>query len=503
MRPDPVLRTSPRPGTDVVGGVLWSSLGVAAQAIGQFALLAILARLLTPTDFGVVGASLIIIGVARTFTEGLVGPAVTQRQELRAEHVRTAFALSVFTGVAAMLLIMAAAPAAAAWFRIPALGPVARGLSLVFLIQSLAVVPLSLLQRELRFRELARIEVASFIVGFAIVGVLLALLHAGVWALVGAHIGQNTVKAALLLSVRPHDRSLRVEGRAARELLSFGAGHTVAKALNHVALQGDYVIVGRWLSATALGVYGRAYELAATPAILLGTVLDHVLFPKMASFQDDIGRLRRSYLRAVSLTSTLMTPILVLAVVLAPEAVAVILGSGWEAVVTPLQVLACGLLWRTGYKLSDSLAKAAGAVVRRAWRQGVYAALVIVGALIGSRWGVTGVATAVMIAIFVNYLLMASLSLRIVALSWPTFVLAHVRGTLMAVVVGALAVVVSGTLRTHGAADVVVLLLAGGCAIGTLLLVAVTGPRWVLGDDLRWLLHRFSVLVRTAQEVHR
>jgi O-antigen/teichoic acid export membrane protein len=496
MRPDGTLSGSPRPGTDVVGGVLGSSLVVAAQAVGQFALLAILARLLTPADFGVVGASLIVTGIARTFTEGLVGPAVTQRQTLRAEHVRTAFALSVFTGVAAMLLIMASAPTFAAWFRIPALGPIARGLSLVFLIQSLAVVPLSLLQRELRFRELAKIEMASFLVGFAVVGVALALLHAGPWALVGAHVGQNAVKAALLLRLRPHERSLRVDRRAARDLLSFGGGHTVAKALNHVALQGDYVVVGRWLSAAALGVYGRAYELAATPAILLGTVLDYVLFPKMSSFQDDRSRLRRSYLVATSLSSTLMTPVLVLAVVLAPEVVAVVLGSGWEAVVVPLQVLACGLLWRTAYKLSDSLAKAAGAVAPRAWRQGVYAALVVSGALVGSRWGVTGVAIAVLIAILVNYLLMASLSLRIVALSWPDFARAHVRGVLMALTIGSVAVVISETLRGLGAADALVLLAAGGGALIPLLLLAVTGPRWVMGDDLRWLLARISVLVR-------
>jgi hypothetical protein len=128
---------------------------------------------------------------------------------------------------------------------------------------------------------------------------------------------------------------------------------------------------------------------------------------------------------------------------------------------------------------------------------------VVGGALIGARWGVTGVATAVLIAILINYLLMASLSLRIVGLSWPAFAGAHVRGALLGVAVGALAVAISTALRARDAADLVVLVITAGGTLTPILLVILKGPRWAMGDDLRWLLTRFVLLARGGSGARR
>lgn len=485
--------------TDVVRGLMWSAMGVTAQGVGQLALLALLARLLVPADFGVVSASLIVIGLTRMLTEGLVGPAVTQRRALSNEHIRTAFALSVISGTAAMLLVFASADGIADWFDMEDLAPIVRGLAIIFLLQGIAVVPLALLKRNFRFADLAKAELASFLVGFATVGAVLAFLGAGAWALVGAHIAASVVMTASLVRMHPHERSIKVDHRAARDLLSFGGHHTIARLFNQAALQGDYLIVGRYLDAAALGIYGRAYQLATVPGMLLGTVLDHVLFPKMASLQDDQARLRHDFLVATSLTSILVTPILVLMVILAPELVAVLLGAGWDAVVTPLRILALGLVWRTAYKLSDSLAKAAGEVASRAWRQGVYAALVVGGAFFGRHWGLAGVSAAVLGAIFVNYLLMASLSLRIVDLSWKRFLAAHARGLLLALAVGASSLAAAATLRAADAIAIVVLAGSVTTAAAVLLIAVRLMPGWVLGEDVRWLIHRVSNVVNEAR----
>jgi O-antigen/teichoic acid export membrane protein len=484
--------TTPRP--DVVPGLLWSSLGVAAQFGGQFALLAVLARLLTPADFGLVSASLILIGFMRMLTEGLIGPALTQRKELTGDHVATAFALSLLGGVTAMIVIAMGAPAVAAWFGMAELTPIVRGLSVIFVIQSFAVVPAALLQRHFRFADLAKVELGSF-GSFATVGVILALLGVGAWALVGAHLAQSASRVVLLLRRQPHERTLRVDRLAARDLVRFGSSHTVAGVFNAIALQGDYVIVGRWLSAAALGVYGRAYQLATSPGVLLGTVLDFVLFPRMASFQDDRERLSRNLLVATSLISTLLTPVLALAFVVAPEAIAILLGDGWTEVVVPFRILTLGLVWRTAYKLNDSLAKAAGAVGQRAWRQGVYAAAVVGGGVLGVQWGLAGVATAVLGAILVNYLSMAALSLRITGVGWGPFARAHVRGGILAVVTATVAGLAVAPLRGLGAGDAVVLV--AGCAAVLLpaLLGAALAPRWMFGDDVRWLFDRVRTVV--------
>jgi O-antigen/teichoic acid export membrane protein len=486
-------------GNDVVRGLMWSAMGVAAQGVGQLALLALLARLLVPADFGVVSASLIVIGLARMLTEGLVGPAVTQRRALSNEHIRTAFALSVISGTAAMLLVFVSAGGIADWFEMEDLAPIVRGLSVIFLLQGVAVVPLALLKRRFCFAELAKAELASFLLGFAAVGTALAFLGTGAWALVGAHVAANVVMAAVLVRMQPHARSIKVDRVAARELLAFGGHHTTARMFNQAALQGDYLVVGRYLDAAALGIYGRAYQLATVPGMLLGTVLDHVLFPKMASLQDDQPRLRHDFLVATSLTSILVTPILALMVILAPELVVVLLGAGWDEVVTPLRILALGLVWRTAYKLSDSLAKAAGEVASRAWRQGVYAALVVGGAFFARGWGLAGISAAVLIAIFVNYVLMVSLSLRIVDLSWKAFIVAHARGLILALVLGTSSLAVAATMRAADAMPFAVLAGAVTTPAGLVLIAVQWMPSWVLGEDVGWLIQRVTNVVNETR----
>jgi O-antigen/teichoic acid export membrane protein len=166
--------------------MLWSGVGTLAQAVGQFAVLAALARFVTPAEFGVVSAALIVIGLGRMVTEGFVGPALTQRPGLTDEQVRTGFALSLLTGIGCTVLLWLAAPAVAEFFRMPALVAVTRGLALMLVVQVFAVVPLALLQRELRFRAIGTAEALSFLLGFAPLGIGLAVAGAGVWSLVAA-----------------------------------------------------------------------------------------------------------------------------------------------------------------------------------------------------------------------------------------------------------------------------------------------------------------------------
>ncbi|RUT91395.1 lipopolysaccharide biosynthesis protein, partial [Mesorhizobium sp. USDA-HM6] len=122
--------------------------------------------------------------------------------------------------------------------------------------------------------------------------------------------------------------------------------------------------------------------------------------------------------------------------IVAPELVLVILGKGWQGAVAPLQILAFSMLFRTSYKLSDSVSRATGTVYARAWRQAVFTIGVFVGSLIGQLWGVEGVAFGVGAAFGINFFLMAQLSLRVTGMTWADFFLVHLPGLALACVVG-------------------------------------------------------------------
>jgi O-antigen/teichoic acid export membrane protein len=477
-------------------GLFWMSLGTGVQSFLQVTVLVILARLLTPVDFGVVAAAMVVIGFSSIFSQLGVGPAIVQRQVLETTHLRTAFTMSVSLGMLLMGVIWSSAYAISAFFRVDQLAPAVKALSLVFLLQSVSVVAESLLQRHLLFRYLASLDVIAVAVGFAGIGVSLALLGCGVWALVGAHLGQAFVKTVLLLRAQPHPKRLLIDRQAFAELMFFGGGFTVARVANYLAGQGDNLVVGRALGAYALGLYGRAYQLMAVPAMLLGQVLDRVLFPALARVQHDRNRLAKTYRRAIALVATVILPTSIIAFLLANQLVEVLLGPQWNDAVVPFQILAAGMLFRTSYKLSDCITRATGAVYRRAWRQTIYAILVLAGASGGQHWGLPGVAFGVLCAIAINFLLMAQLSLSITGLTWREFWAAHRPALTLAVTLGAEVHFLATTISHSTSYPIIVLITVIVCSSLLLWFLFRFLPDIFLGEEGIWMVRTLATYLR-------
>ena len=205
-------------------------------------------------------------------------------------------------------------------------------------------------------------------------------------------------------------------------MMGYGSGLTLARFFNHVALIGDYLVIGKLMGPVSLGFYERAYRIMQTPASLLGTVLDRVLFPAMSQIQDDNARLWRGFARAVSLGYLLQVPVCIAIALTAPEIVALLLGEGWEESVTPLRILVLSIPFRILVRLSDSLVRAKGAVYASAVVKAIYAALVVVGSWAAYGWGIRGVASAVLTAVMVNFLLMAQLTNRLLGITWTAHI---------------------------------------------------------------------------------
>jgi O-antigen/teichoic acid export membrane protein len=471
-------------------GLFWTASSRAARSVLLLVVLAVLARMVSPADFGVASAALVVIGFSGIFAQLGLGPALVQRSELEPRHLKTAFAASLYFGIVLGAVIWGTAPLVAQFFRMSSLEPVLQVLAWTFPLKSLGVVSESLMQRELQFRKLGARDVASYTVGFGVVGPVLAWQGHGVWALVLAqlvYIGVNTV---LLWVARRPLIGFWPERQAFHELVYFGGGVTLARIFAYLALQGDNLVVGRWLGPVALGFYGRAYQLMSAPATAIGDVLDLVLFPAMASVQEDVQRLGLAYRKGVSFIALVVLPASVLLTGLAPEVVEVLLGPRWNDVVLPLQILAAGMLFRTSYKMSDSLCRAAGAVYRRAWRQGLYAALVIGGSIVGQRWGLAGVAVGVLLAVTVNFLAMAQLSLGVTHMTWGTLLRAHVPALRLSVACGLVLWALLEPLR-HWDLPAFARLLAAACGtIAAGLALAWAAPRFFVGNDGLWMLRR-------------
>ena len=479
-----------------VAGMLWMVYGKVAFAILQLVILGVLARLLAPADFGVVSAAAVVIGFSAIVSQLGLGPALVQRPELEPRHIETAFTASVLLGLSLGAIIWLGAPLAAQFLRMPGVTPVLHVLAWVFPLQGLGTVASSLMSRELRFRWLANLDVVTYGIGYGAVGITTALLGWGVWALVAAQIAQTLLKTVILLGQHPPRFRNFADRRAFSELMYFGGGFTAARIANYFALYGDNMMVGRCLGPTALGFYGRAYSLMCAPAYGFGTVLDTVLFPAMAKVQHDPLRLSAAYRRGVALIALLVLPPSLAIILLAPEVIHVVLGTRWTEVIAPFQILAVGMLFRTSYKMSDSITRSTGAVYRRAWRQMLYAALVVGGAWIGQHWGVSGVAWGTLGALTVNFLLMAQLGLDVGHLTWGGFWRAHQPAVLITAVSFPVVWATTTLLRYWSVPSLVVLLAVGGVVVACAILLALLAPATFLGNDGQWMLGTMRSFVR-------
>jgi PST family polysaccharide transporter len=470
-----------------IDGLFWASFGAVSNVALQLGVVAVLARILIPKDFGMIAAAGTLIGLSSILVNLGVAPAIVQRRDLTPDHINTGFTISVAMGAIIGLLFVLCAPLIADLYRMPQLTNVLRVLSLIFPITSSGLVAEALLSREMRFRRISIRNVLSYVFGYGLVSVTLALLGFGVWSLVLGQLVQTSLQAFQTILIAGQQLRFGWSAQARRDLMSYGVGFTLARFGNYAANQADNVIVGRLLGPSALGFYSRAYQFISMPANLFGAVTNAVLFPAMAAVQHQQEKLERAYRQSLAIIAMATLPVSGLLFIAAPEAVTVLLGPRWAPVISPFQVLVLSLLFRTSYKMSDSLARASAATMNRAWRQWFYAGSVIAGSIIGSRHGITGVAVGVSIAIVLNFFLMLQLSIMLSGVSAKILLVIHLRHLLVALVTTAAAYAAISLARSFEIPPFARLLTAAAAAGGAWLLLATFVPK-LLGQELTWLI---------------
>ena len=482
-----------------VSGMAWTLSGTGVQVVVQLAAIMALGRLLTPAEFGLMGAASVIIACSQIVSQIGVGPAIIQRRHLEPVHVRVAVTISLVLGLLLGLGVWFGAPVLSRFYRMPELEPILRAIAFLFPMDGLNTVAKSLLTRELRFRLYVILDAGTYIVGYAGVGVLLAWMGYGVWALVIANLAQEALRTLAMYLATMHTLRPSANVRAGRDLLSFGFGHSMAQIGNLLSQQGDNFVVGRWLGPAPLGIYGRAYNLMVMPANAFGKIVNRVLFPVMAQVQDERDRLATAYERGLAVVAFLSLPLSVILWVIAPEFIAVVLGPRWGEVVLPFRFFSISLLFRMSSKISDTAAKAAGEVFLRALLQFAYAALVVIGAIVGQHWGVEGVAVAVSLAMGFNWLSMAWLSRTMTGLSWGRFLGAHVPAALLAVMLGLTTAAVAHWSRVLGLGSIPILVAAGAAAAAAVWVVVRLESDLFLGRHGMWATRQAGQLIRRVQ----
>jgi PST family polysaccharide transporter len=355
--------------------------------------LMIMARLLLPKDFGLVGMVTAVIGVFSVFRDFGLSAAAVQRQSITTDQSSTLFWINVAVGFALGIIAVALGPFVAAFYHEPHLVGVTAVLATAFVFNACGVQHSALLERQMRFVMLSMIDIASLAVSTSI-GIAMALRGFGYWSLVAT----STV-TPLVYTIGVWLAARWVPGRPRRHLeifhmMRFGGTLTLNGLIMYFAMNLDKILLGRFWGVDALGIYGRAYQLVNIPTDNLNSAAGGVVFAALSRLQDQPARLRNFFLKGYSLVLSLTVPIALMCGLFGDDIIHVFLGPKWNSAVPIFRLLAPTTLGFAILSPLGWLLSSCGLVGRGLKMAFVIAPILVVGYAIGLPWGPKGVACA-------------------------------------------------------------------------------------------------------------
>lgn len=370
-------------------GLLWLSGAKLLVNLLSLASTFVLARLLTPADFGVVALATTMQAILAAVTELSLSQALIHHRDPQERHFHTAWTLNALRALLVAGLFAASAPLAVRFFDEPRLDGVMLGLALSILLSGLNNPKTVQLTRELQFWQEFVLTVAQKLAGF-VVGVALALVYKSYWALIGGMLVAQATGVVVSYAIRPFMPRPSLSG--ARELWSFSVWLTLGQIVNTLNWKLDHLLIGRLLSTSALGVYTVGDKLAGMPTQETTGPIQQALFPGLRTVADAPERLRRAYQRAQALISFVALPAGFACAALSPLLVQLVLGDKWADAVPVVQVLACVFALQTMSSPVQPLAMAKGAtrLLFRRDLQGfaIRVPLILVGVWLGGFMGI-------------------------------------------------------------------------------------------------------------------
>jgi len=353
----------------------------------------ILARLLTPEDFGLQGMVLALTGAVGLFSDIGLSMATVQRDFITHEQTSTLFWINVVLGTALAVLVAALAPVLVVFYHESRLFWMTIGSAATFLIGGLAVQHSALLVREMRFITLAIIQTSSLIAS-SLVGIVMALLGCGYGALIGSMVAAPIVTVLGMWFAVPWIPGMPRRGYGLRSALHFGGTLTLNNVIVYLGYNMEKILLGRFWGAAALGLYGKAYSLVNLPTMQLLSSIYTVVFPAFSRLQADPQRLRNSFLQVYSAILSLSIPVTICCILFAEELIRIALGPKWSGSVQVFRLLgptvfAFGMINPFGWFLIST-----GRVVRSFKISLLIAPSVILGIMMGLHHGPKGVALA-------------------------------------------------------------------------------------------------------------
>lgn len=342
-----------------VAGLSWSAIdSVASQGI-TFLVGLVLARLLSPTEYGLIGMITIFISISNTIVDSGFSNALIRKKDIENEDYSTTFVFNIVLSVIMYLILYVCSPLIANFFRQEQLVQITRVLGVVIIINSFAIVQKTKLEKDVDFKRQAKISIiASTLSG--VIGIVSALLGAGVWALVAQQLSRQLTNAIGLWLTAKWSPSIKFSKRSFKYQFNFGWKLLTSELLSTIWMEASNMVIGRCYSSATLGQYTRAKQFSSLFSTNMTAIVQRVSYPVLSSIQDEEARLKAGYKKLLKTTMFLsFTGMLALAACSKPL-IFVLIGEKWEQAALFLPILCFNFMLYPARSINTNMLKVVG-----------------------------------------------------------------------------------------------------------------------------------------------
>jgi O-antigen/teichoic acid export membrane protein len=388
-----------------ISGVKWTTVSSISNAGIHILQLMILARYLTPHDFGISAILIVVIGFSQTFVDFGLSKSIIYKSDVSSEQLSTLYWLNILLSLIVYVFIFFLSPIIADFYNEKSLDKLIILISISFVFQSFGQQYRTLFQKELKFDILAKIDIFSMLLAF-ILSVLLAINQYGIYAIVYSVILMSLMKSILLVyfGLSFHKPSLRFNLSEVKEFIVFGSYSVGSGLAGTIMAEMDTILIGKLLGTETLGLYNIIKDLILKPAQLINPIIIKTAFPTMSKYNNDINKVKTIFLKLINYVSSINFPIYIASFILAPEIITIFLGEKWLSGVTIFQILSIWALIRSRGNPTGALIMALGkpqyGMYWNIWM--IFFNLLVV--LISYRWGIEGIALANLIGLIILFI---------------------------------------------------------------------------------------------------
>lgn len=384
-----------------VKSLVWASLGRFTKHGIQYFFLIILARFLTPEEFGLLGLGMVVIRISSEVGQVGMGPALISRNTVAQKDIDTAFWISFTINITLSILVYFFAEIFANFYSEPQVKQILRWLCLIYLFKVFGIIPNALLERNLEFKLLAWVDTISEIC-FGIVGLILTLFNYGVYSLIYATISREAVRVITLTLLSPWKFNFSFDLATSKTLISFGLPVVGATFFSQIAANADYIIIGRYIGVTEVGYYTLAFQLIISPIQQLINVIRLVVFPTLSRIKEYEEAFTSTFRNIFISILILLLPVVNIMTLGSGDIISIFYTSDWLSTIPVAKAMAPAILFLS-FDITAAVYYAMNKPLVRFYITGIrLTAFILLAIFYGVANGIIGIAISLSLSIIIS-----------------------------------------------------------------------------------------------------